>query len=115
MTAKGSVRQQPARKAFAPPPRCSLDVRRRGSESAPMNPRYRLARFPRLREIREHELGWEVAELVAKLPDGRPGISSIYRLERGDAIRAPNVRRVFAVVNQALGGTLDAEKEIKRE
>ena len=85
------------------------------SESAPMNPRYRLARFPRLRDIREHQLGWEVAELVAKLPDGKPGISSIYRLERGDAIRAPNVRRVFAVVNQALGGTLDAEKEIKRE
>jgi hypothetical protein len=75
--------------------------------------RYSMARFPRLRELRERQLGWEVAELVAKLPDGKPSISSIYRLEHGGAIRLPNVRRVFDVVNQALGNTLDADKEIK--
>jgi hypothetical protein len=78
-----------------------------------MSPRYRIARFPRLRDIRERQLGWEVIELAQKLPDGRPSVSSIYRLEQGGAIRLPNVRRVFDVVNQALGQTLDADKEIK--
>ena len=78
-----------------------------------MNTRYRMAKFPRLRELRERHLGWEVAELVAKLPDGKPSISSIYRLEQGGAIRLPNVRRVFDAINRALGNTLDADKEIK--
>ena len=77
--------------------------------------RYRMAKFPRLREIRERELGWEVAELVAKLPDGKPSSSSVYRLESGRSIRAPHVRRVFDIVNQALGNNLDAEKEIESE
>ena len=77
-----------------------------------MNTRYRMAKFPRLRELRERHLGGEVADLMAKL-DGRPSVSSIYRLEQGGAIRLPNVRRVFDVVNQALGSTLDADKEIK--
>ena len=80
-----------------------------------MSPRYRMARFPRLRDIRERQLGWEVAELVAKLPENRPSISSIYRLEQGGAIRLPNVRRIFDVINQALGQTLDTDKEIKRD
>ena len=75
--------------------------------------RYSMARFPRLREIRERQLGWEVAELVQKLPDGKPSISSIYRLEQGGAIRLPNVRRVFHACNRSLGDTLDADKEIK--
>ena len=77
-----------------------------------MSPRYRMARFPRLRDIRERQLGWEVADLMAKLA-GRPSLSSIYRLEQGGAIRLPNVRRVFDAVNEALGQTLDADKEIK--
>ncbi len=77
--------------------------------------RYRMARFPRLRDIRERRLGWEVAELVAKLPDGKPSISSIYRLEQGGSIRLPNVRRVFDIVNQALGNSLDREKEIQSD
>ena len=71
-----------------------------------------MARFPGLRDIRERRLGWEVAELVVKLPDGRPSISSIYRLEQGGAIRLPSVRRVFDLVNRALGNCLDADKEI---
>ena len=71
-----------------------------------------MARFPGLRAIRERRLGWEVAELVAKLPDGRPSISSIYRLERGGAIRLPSVRRIFDLVNRALGDCLDADEEI---
>ena len=77
--------------------------------------RTRKAKFPRLREIRERELGWEVAELVAKLPDGRPSTSSVYRLEQGRSIRAPHVRRVFDVVNRALGNGLVAEEEILSE
>ena len=72
-----------------------------------------MARFPRLKELREQHLGWEVSELVSKLPDGRPSVASIYRLERGTELRVPNVRRVFDVVNQALGGTLDPAKEIE--
>ena len=75
-------------------------------------PRTSKARFPRLREIRERQLGWEVAELVAKLPDGNPSSSSVYRLETGQAIRAPHVRRVFDLVNKALGNALDADEEI---
>jgi hypothetical protein len=78
-----------------------------------MTSRYRMARFPRLRDIRERQLGWEVVELAQELPDGKPSVPSIYRLEQGGAIRLPNVRRVFDVVNQALGQTLDADKEIK--
>ncbi len=68
--------------------------------------------FPRLRELLERHLGWEVADLMAKL-DGKPSISSIYRLEQGGAIRLPNVRRVFDAINRALGNTLDADKEIE--
>lgn len=75
--------------------------------------RYRMAAFPRLREIREQELGWEVADLAAKLPDGKPSISSIYRLEQGLSLRVPNVRRVFDVVNKALNGQLDPAAEIR--
>ena len=56
-----------------------------------------------------------MAELVAKLPDGRPSTSSVYRLDQGRAIRAPHVRRVFDVVNKALGNALDAEEEILSE
>ena len=78
-------------------------------------PRTSMAKFPRLREIREKRLGWEVAELVAKLPDGKPSSSSVYRLETGRAIRAPHVRRVFDLVNKALGNALDAEEEILGE
>ncbi len=37
---------------------------------------------------REGQLGWDVAELVQKLPDGKPSVSSIYRLEQGGAIRS---------------------------
>ena len=74
--------------------------------------RHTMAKFPRLRQIREEQLGWEVVDLVAKLPDGRPSISSVYRLEQGGTIRVPNARRVFDVVNQALGNTLDASKEL---
>jgi hypothetical protein len=74
-----------------------------------------MARFPCLRDIRERRLGWEVAELVAKLPDGKPSVSSIYRLEQGGSIRLPNVGRVFDIVNQALGNSLDREKEIQSD
>ena len=73
--------------------------------------RHRMARFPRLREIRE-ELGWEVTQLVAKVPDNKPGISSVYRLEQGYAIRLTSARRVFDVVNAASHGKLDATKEL---
>jgi hypothetical protein len=71
------------------------------------------ALFPRLREIREEELGWEVVEVVSRLPGHKPSASSIYRLEQGVAIRASNVRRIFDVLNAALNNTLDPDKELK--
>jgi hypothetical protein len=73
-----------------------------------------LAKFPRLRELRETRLGWEVTELANKLPNGRPSISSIYRLEQGFAIRFASAKRVFDVIESALGEKLDATKELIR-
>jgi hypothetical protein len=42
-----------------------------------------------------------------------PSIASLYRLEHGGAIRLSHARRVFDVVNRALGNTLDPSKELK--
>jgi hypothetical protein len=74
---------------------------------------HRMALFPRLREIREQLLGWEVADIVRRLPEGKPSGSTIHRLEGGEPIRVTNARRVFDVVNSALNHTLDARKELK--
>lgn len=74
-----------------------------------------MARFPKLQELREQHLGWEVSELAAKMPDGKPSVSSIYRLERGEPLRVTNVRRVFDVVNAALDHSLDPTAEILAE
>ena len=74
-----------------------------------------MARFPRLREIRERRLGWEVIDLVAKLPGNRPSIASIYRLEAGRSVRVANARRIFDVLNDALNNSLNAENEIVLE
>ena len=71
------------------------------------------ARFPRLRQIREQQLGWDVADIISRLPGNRPSIASIYRLEQGGAIRVTNARRVFDVVNAALNNTLDPNKELE--
>lgn len=72
------------------------------------------ATFLRLREIREVQLGWDVTELVAKV-GGKPSVAGIYRLEQGKAIRVTSARRVFDVINQAMGGKLDPKKELKVE
>ena len=74
-----------------------------------------MARFPRLREIRERQLGWEVIDLVARLPGNRPSVASIYRIEQGLPVRISNARRIFEVLNEALGKKLDADKEIVLE
>lgn len=71
-----------------------------------------LARFPRLREIRERQLGWEVIDLVARLPGNRPSVASIYRIEKGQPVRISNARRIFDVLNEALERKLDAEQEL---
>jgi hypothetical protein len=71
------------------------------------------ARFPRLRRIRQEQLGWEIVDILSRLPGNKPSISSIYRLEQGDAIRMSSARRVFDVVNAALNNALDASKEIE--
>lgn len=71
-----------------------------------------LARFPRLKDIRERQLGWDVMDIVVRLPGNRPSIASIYRIEQGQALRVANVRRVFDVINEAVGNGLDPEKEI---
>ena len=72
-----------------------------------------MALFPRLREIREQRLGWEVSDIVRRIPEGRPSGSTIHRLEGGEPIRVTNARRVFDVVNGALNNSLDARKELK--
>jgi hypothetical protein len=72
-----------------------------------------MARFPRLRRIRQERLGWEIVDIVSRLPGNKPSMSSIYRLEQGEAIRMSSARRVFDVVNTALGSTLDPEKELE--
>jgi hypothetical protein len=71
------------------------------------------ARFPRLRQLRQEQLGWEIVDIVSRLPGAKPSISSIYRLEQGDAIRMSSARRVFDVVNGALHNSLDAAKELE--
>jgi hypothetical protein len=71
------------------------------------------ARFPRLRKIRQEELGWEIVDILSRLPGNKPSMSSIYRLEQGEAIRMSSARRVFDVVNAALNNALDAGKEIE--
>jgi hypothetical protein len=73
------------------------------------------ATFPRLRVIREKMLGWDVADIMRRLPDNRPSMASIYRLEQGGAIRVTNARRVFDVLNAALNNSLDVSKELKVE
>lgn len=71
------------------------------------------ARFPRLRQLRQEQLGWEIVDIISRLPGNKPSISSIYRLEQGNAIRMSSARRVFDVVNAALNNALDASKEIE--
>lgn len=75
--------------------------------------KHMMALFPRLREIREQRLGWEVSDIVRRIPEGRPSGSTIHRLEGGEPIRVTNARRVFDVLNAALNNTLDARKELK--
>jgi len=72
----------------------------------------RKAQFPRLRQIREEQLGWEVTDIVIRLAGGKPSVASIYRLEQGHPIRVANARRVFDVVNAALNHALDPAKEL---
>lgn len=76
--------------------------------------RHHMAKFPRLREIRENLLHWEITDLASRLPHGKPSISSLYRLEQGYEIRLVNVQRVFQIVNDALDKTLDPTTEIVR-
>jgi hypothetical protein len=71
------------------------------------------ARFPRLRRIRQERLGWEIVDIVSRLPGNKPSMSSIYRLEQGEAIRMSSARRVFDVVNAALDNALDPTKELE--
>ena len=71
------------------------------------------ARFPRLRQLRQEQLGWEIIDILSRLPGAKPSISSIYRLEQGDAIRMSSARRVFDVINGAMEHKLDASKELE--
>lgn len=58
-----------------------------------------MALYPNL-QMHRIELGWEVADIVAKLtPTGRLSLSSVYRLEGGREIRASNVSRIFNLIN----------------
>jgi hypothetical protein len=71
------------------------------------------ARFPRLRQLRQEQLGWEIVDILSRLPGNKPSISSIYRLEQGEAIRVSGARRVFDVINGAMNSTLDPAKELE--
>jgi hypothetical protein len=71
-----------------------------------------MAKFPRLREIREQTLGWEVTKLATMLADGKPSISSIYRLEQGYAIRYTNAKRILDLLNGVLQEKLNAMEEL---
>jgi hypothetical protein len=71
------------------------------------------ARFPRLRQLRQEQLGWEIVDILSRLPGNKPSISSIYRLEQGEAIRVSGARRVFDVINVAMNSTLDPAKELE--
>jgi hypothetical protein len=73
----------------------------------------RKARFPRLREIRTEMLEWRVTDIFARLPDYRPSLASIYRLEQGQAIRVADARRIFNVINAALDHKLDPSQELQ--
>jgi hypothetical protein len=61
----------------------------------------RIASMPRLRDIRETQLGWEVTDIVAKC-NGRPSVPTVYRLEQGLPIRLASVTRIFEIVNAGL-------------
>lgn len=74
----------------------------------------RIAKFPRLRQLREEKLGWEAVDLAMKL-NNRPSVASIYRLEAGRGLRVGNTRRVFDLVNAALGNVLDPAVELEFE
>src|SRR5258707_1387328 len=71
------------------------------------------ARFPRLRQLRQEQLGWEIVDVLSRLRGNKPSISSIYRLEQGEAIRMSSARRVFDVINRALDNNLDPSKELE--
>ena len=71
------------------------------------------ARFPRLRQLRQEQLGWEIVDILSRLPSNKPSISSIYRLEQGEAIRVSGARRVFDVINAAMNSALDPAKELE--
>jgi hypothetical protein len=59
-------------------------------------------------------LGWRVTDIFARLSGHRPSIASIYRLERGHAIRVADARRVFDVINNAaLDHTLDPREYLE--
>jgi hypothetical protein len=90
----------------------SLDATRRRMAK---RPRARLlkARFPRLRQLRQEQLGWEIVDILSRLPGSKPSISSIYRLEQGEAIRMSSARRVFDVINGAPQNKLDPSKELE--
>lgn len=79
----------------------------------PTKSRQLKARFPRLRQLRQERLGWEIVDVLSRLPGNKPSISSIYRLEQGEAIRMSSARRVFDVINSALDNNLDPGKELE--
>jgi hypothetical protein len=84
------------------------DIMARRPRASPL-----MARFPRLRRIRQEQLGWEIVDILKRLPGNKPSMSSIYRLEQGEAIRMSSARRVFDVVNAALDNKLDPTKELE--
>lgn len=80
--------------------------------------RHVMASFPRLNALR-NELGWEVTDIHRRLHDGKPSVSSIYRVDAGGSIRSIGVRKIFNVIRAELLNrslpAIEAENEIKVE
>lgn len=80
--------------------------------------RHVMASFPRLNAIR-NELGWEVTDIHRRLADGRPSLTSLYRVDGGDSIRLISVRKIFNIIRAEMEARnmpgIEADEEIKIE
>lgn len=70
------------------------------------------ARFPRLRQIRTEQLGWDVTEIAARRPGHRPSAPRSIGWSGATPLPSP-ARRVFDVINAALNNALNPGKELQ--
>lgn len=73
--------------------------------------RQKMGLFPNLEQHRL-QAGFQISDLAALLNDGGPSERSLRRLEDGYSIRLASVHRVFNVLDDKLGNSLDRNSEI---